>query len=113
VLLEKYLAKRNVTLRVGDKFLPEGAGGSFDAIHRTLTVGSNPTEYEVWHELSHFIQYRKLKPMKYLGQIRTRTFNAPENFVFNMLRGTRRWGLLNEAEQSHAIWYIESYGGPR
>ena len=41
-------------------------------------------------------------------------FNAPEQFVYDMLsNNSRRWGLLSLEEQMHANWYITYYGGIR
>lgn len=64
------------------------------------------------HELSHYIQYKKLGKQKYLELPRTTDFNAPEQFVFDMLENNkRRWfGQLNEAERNHASWYIYKVG---
>ncbi|WP_414852253.1 zincin-like metallopeptidase toxin domain-containing protein [Brevibacillus sp. IT-7CA2] len=121
-LLGKYLEKRGVTLKVGDEFLGAGKGGAFDATNGALYLRSNPTQYEVWHELSHYIQFRKIGKEGYLKLPRTQgqvpmedlsKFNAPEQFVFDMLSHPKRWNMLNEAEQRHANWYIDNFGGIR
>lgn len=67
---EGYLGRRRVTLRVGDEFLPAGKAGGFNAAERTLSLRSNPTQYEVWHEMSHFRQFQKLDPEAYMSQTR-------------------------------------------
>jgi hypothetical protein len=68
----------------------------------------------VWHELSHFRQYQKLGRDAYLDLPRTKDFNAPEQFVFDMLENSpKRWNSLNFDEQQHAIRYIENIGGFR
>ncbi|TQK74530.1 zincin-like metallopeptidase toxin 4 of polymorphic toxin system [Brevibacillus sp. AG162] len=92
-LLGKYLEKRGVTLKVGDEFLPPNKGGAFNANDGELYLRSNPTQYEVWHELSHYIQYRNIGKEAYLKLPRTQgrvpyndltQFNAPEQFVFDI-----------------------------
>lgn len=41
-------------------------------------------------------------------------FNAPEQFVYDMLSNNpRRWGMLSLEEQMHANWYISNFGGIR
>ncbi|MGK5510481.1 zincin-like metallopeptidase toxin domain-containing protein [Brevibacillus formosus] len=122
-LLGKYLEKRGVTLKVGDEFLPPNKGGAFNANDGELYLRSNPTQYEVWHELSHYIQYRNIGKEAYLKLPRTQgrvpyndltQFNAPEQFVFDMLsNSSKRWNMLNEREKQHAIDYILDYGGIR
>lgn len=119
--LESYLSKRGIELKVGDEFLPPGKAGGFDAVTGRLYLKSNPTQYEVWHELSHYIQYQQLGKEAYLNLPRTagiemdlNVFNAPEQFVYDMLSNSpRRWGLLSFEEQMHANWYITNYGGIR
>ncbi|EPY05634.1 Rhs core protein with extension [Paenibacillus alvei TS-15] len=122
-LLNNYLEKRGVKLKVGDEFLPPGKGGGFNYITDELVLRSNPTQYEVWHELSHYIQYKKIGKDAYTNLPRTQgkvpkndlsQFNAPEQFVFDMLSNSeKRWNLLNERERQHAIDYIMEYGGIR
>ena len=119
--LERYLNKRGIQLRVGDEFLPPNKAGGFDAVSGILYLRSNPTQYEVWHEVSHYIQYQRLGKEAYLKLPRTMgealdlgVFNAPEQFVYDMLsNNSRRWGLLSLEEQMHANWYITYYGGIR
>lgn len=107
-VLGRYLEKRGITLKVGDRFVPEGAGGAFDSFERQMLLRENPTRYEVTHELSHYIQYRNLGPSAYQALSR----RAKEQFVFDMLeRSPARWGKLIYAEQQEAIDYILSLGG--
>lgn len=101
---------------VGDEFLPANKAGGFDYNspgRPTLRLRSNPTEYEVWHELGHYIHYRRIGAEAYRNLSRTAQWNAAEQFVFDMLNSTRRWSKLNEAEQMHANQYIEDMGGFR
>ena len=47
----------------------------------------------------------------YAALPRTKEFNAPEQFVFDLLENyQRRWGLLNAQEQLDAIRYLEKIG---
>jgi len=112
--LDSYLEKRGVKLKVGDKHVPLGKAGGFNSEKGILFLRSNPTNYEVWHEVSHFRQYQKIGKEAYLNLPRTKNFNAPEQFVFDMLENSqKRWNALNFEEQQHAIRYIESIGGFR
>ena len=118
--LEKYLGKRGIELKVGDEFLPQNMGGAFDPVNGVIYLRSNPTQYEVWHELSHYIQYQKIGKDAYLALPRTigqnldmKMFNAPEQFVYDMLNNPKRWNRLSLEEQMHANWYITYYGGIR
>jgi len=86
--LEGYLNRRGIELRVGDEFVPFGKAGGFNADQGFLILRDNPTNYEVWHELSHFRQYQKLGKEPYLDLPRTKAFNAPEQFVFDMLENS-------------------------
>ena len=58
-MLGNYLKKRGVTLKVGDEYLPPGKGGGFSYNTDELILRSNPTQYEVWHELSHYCNINK------------------------------------------------------
>lgn len=85
-----------------------------------MLLRSDPTEYEVWHELGHYIQWRKLGADEYLKLVRHTiddpVQDVPEQFVFDFLENSkdRRWYRLTEAEREHAIWYIqEKKGGIR
>lgn len=114
--LSKYLDKRGIKLEINDEFLnSRNANGGFDAVNGKLILKSDATEYEVWHELSHYIQYKKLGKESYLELPRTTDFNAPEQYVFDMLENNkRRWAeQLTEEERIHASEYIYRAGGLR
>ena len=112
--LGRYLERRGVTLKVGDEHLPPGLSGAFARDGSELILGSNPTEYVVWHELSHLRQYQQIGKADYMALRRSRDYNAPEQFVFDMLENSaKRWSALTFAEQQHAIGYIERVGGMR
>ena len=109
--LERLLGRHGIGLRVGDEFLPRFAAGGFDAERGLLLLKNNPTRYEVQHELSHFLQCRRLGRARYSAQSRLQK----EQFVFDMLENNpRRWTGLTTAQREHASWYIvEQLGGVR
>jgi hypothetical protein len=121
--LDNSLEKRGIILKVGDEFLPLGKGGGFNYNTGELILKSNPTQYELWLELSHYIQYKQIGKDTYSKLPRTSgpvpmndltKFNSPEQFVYDMLSNSpKRWNSLNHAEQLHANWYITQFGGVR
>ena len=115
--LGRYLDRRKVTLRVGDEFLPPDKGGGFWARpdgSAELLLRSNPTEYEVWHELGHYRQWQQIGPDKKLYLELPRWSRAkpiqdvPEQFVFDLLENSkeRRWCRFTPEQQQHAIDYL-------
>jgi len=112
--LGRYLERRGVTLKVGDEHLPPGLSGAFARDGSELILRSNPTEYVVWHELSHFRQYQQVGQESYMALPRSLEYNAPEQFVFDALENSpKRWNALTFEEQQHAIGYIQRVGGMR
>jgi RHS repeat-associated protein len=115
-VLRKHLESRGVRLDVGDEFLLPGQAGGF-AVHPSgsarMVLPSNPTEYVVLHELAHYVHWRRIGTEAYLNLPRTTTWNAAEQFVFDMLEHPLRWNRLSPAERQHAIQYIERAGGFR
>ena len=120
--LQPYLERRGVALKVGDDYLPPNMGGGFASFENgkaELVLRSNPTEYEVWHELSHYVQWKKIGPDAYRDLPRWTPKNpiqdVPEQFVFDFLENSkdRRWYRLNFDEQQYAIDYIQRRGGSR
>ncbi len=118
--LGNYLARRGVTLKVGDKYVPPGMGGGFLAKSNgtaELILRSNPTKYEVWHELSHFRHWSNIGADAYRGLPRWSRTNPiqdiPEQYVFDLLENGRHWQLLNDVQRQHAVEYIFSRGGIR
>ena len=108
--LSRYLEKRGVILKVGDEFLDaDKVGGlAYGRCPAELLLRSNPTKYEVWHELGHYIQRQRIGPEAYANLPRYPQ-NVPEQFVFDLLENyQRRWSLLNFEEQQHAIRYVQS-----
>ena len=103
--LQSYMQRRGVEVRLGRE-------NSFDAKTPSgkpqITLKKNPTKYEVWHELLHYRQYKKLGRDNYLAQPRP---VGPEQYVFDNLMIPRRWSLLNELERGDAFDYIKKSGG--
>ncbi len=114
--LQSYLDKRGVDLMVGDEFLEKGQAAGFkiftpgSGIRPQLLLGSSPTEYEVTHELAHYVHYSKIGPEAYWELPRATRWDVPEQAVFDMLEHPARWQRLNPEEQAHAIRYINGKG---
>jgi hypothetical protein len=114
--LASYLDRRGVHVVIGDEYLPRGKAAGFQILpdgQPQFTLGTNPTEYQVWHELSHYLHYRQIGLEAYRALPRSRAWHAAEQFVFDMLERPGRWNRLNFEEQQHAIDYIERIGGFR
>jgi hypothetical protein len=113
--LRRYLAKRGVTLEVGSSELAAGAAGEFRASANgiaRLLLKANPTKELVWHELSHFVQWKNIGPDAYRALPRVFGNNVPEQFVFNTLDTPGRWGRLSLGYREHMVKYItENWGG--
>lgn len=74
-----------------------------------MLLRSDATRYEVWHELNHYLHFKKIGQDAYLSLVRPR---VPEQYVYDAFRqSTRRWGLLNIKEHWDAMLYVESKGG--
>lgn len=120
-LLKQYLHRRGVDLFVGDEYLDFGQAGGF-AIYQdpgrrpAILLGTNPTQYEVWHELSHYLHYRRIGREAYLKLPRSPNGIRvdAEQFVFDMLENNeRRWFGFTDDERIHASTYILENGGIR
>jgi hypothetical protein len=113
--LRKFLDRRKVDLLVGDEYLETGKTGAF-RVPKTgrpqLILSSNPTYYLLWHELSHYIHYRRIGRDAYVNLPREPR-NVAEIAVFTMLDRPHRWMQLSPDEQMHAVNYLESIGGTR
>ena len=113
-MLKRYLAKpgRDIQLLVGDQHVLPGYVGGFDGVGRRLVLRSHPTEYEVWHELGHYLDFRK-KGQEFYNIPALHPRVDKEQVVFDMLENSKRWERLTYEQQQHAIWYIQSVGGVR
>ena len=78
----------------------------------TFYLRADATRYEVLHELSHVLDFRK-GPNAWVRAASNDTLAnlLREQAVFNRLRNSRSWDLLNFQERLHAYGYIKSLGG--
>jgi hypothetical protein len=107
--LEKYLNRRGAELRIDDPKLPSRMRGAYNGRDNVMYLRSDATEYEVWHELSHYLHCKKIGKKEYM---RLKRPTGPEQYVYDQLRGSdRRWKLLTPNERDHAMWYVEASGG--
>jgi hypothetical protein len=112
--LQKLLSKYDVTLvRNADAEL-DAMGKTVNGAFRARANGtgefllrSNPTRYEVAHEFRHFRDFQRLEFQGYrnLGTV------GREQSVYDALRRSRDWNLLNQAERDSAFMYILRKGG--
>jgi hypothetical protein len=114
--LERYLARRNVTLEVGAADLPKNKAGRFiansDNGTARLLLKADPTHELVWHELGHYIHWKSVGPKAYGDLPRVYGNNVPEQFVFDLLDQPGRWDRLSPEYRVHSVEYItEKWGG--
>jgi hypothetical protein len=77
-----------------------------------MVLKSNPTMYEVWHEMAHFRHMKKIGREEYMKLSRKFGNNIPEQYVFDSLENSAKWKVLNPLEKQHARSVIENvYGG--
>jgi hypothetical protein len=76
-----------------------------------LILKAAPTNQLVWHELGHFIQWRRLGPNRYMGLPRVIGNNVPEQFVFDLLERPGRWCRLTPEYRLHMVDYIDNTWG--
>ena len=109
--LANYLARRSVRLDVS----PSVTRASFRALDDGTAVISVPpdvTNETVWHELGHFIHWRRVGPEQYRNLSRDFGNNVPEQFVFDLLERPARWNRLSPEYRELMVDYIENvYGG--
>ena len=107
--LVPYLEKRGVTVmetRGNPSFT-----GNWDGTG-VMRLPANPTELQVKHELSHFIDFRN--QIKQAPTVREGVQNyvdmgrlGREQSVLDHLQNNRVWNQLNDAERSFSIDYVE------
>jgi len=110
--LDWRLLRNKVALSRGaDDLLAEaGAGGMFRVYKdgsATIFLRSNPTRYELLHELKHYEHFLDVGADAFKGISRLNQ----EQFVFDALRRSHHWAGFTAAEQAHALRYIRSLGG--
>ena len=112
--LGRYLSRRSVTLVLDADIELAGNAGAFIA-HRNgtarLLLRTDPTAELVWHELSHFVQWRRVGPEAYMRFPRMSGNHVPEQFVFDLLQRPIRWDRLSPGYRLHMVDYIERLGG--
>jgi len=108
VKLASYLERRGVDLRRGKT----SGFKVFEGDKRpVLVLRKNATQYEAWHEISHYLDYKKLGKADYMNLPRRVGANIPEQNVFESLARPGRWERLNTAEQNHAWNYLRERWG--
>lgn len=77
-----------------------------------MKLPANPTELQVKHELSHYIDFRN--SINQADSVKEGVQNfvdmdrlGREQSVLDRLQNNRIWNQLNEAEQSFSIDYVE------
>jgi len=106
--LGSYLEKRGVDLRRGKT----SGFKVFEGDKRpALVLRKNATQYEAWHEISHYLDYKKIGKADYLNLPRRVGANIPEQNVFQSLARPGRWERLNPTEQNHAWNYLRERWG--
>ena len=80
----------------------------FDDGTGILSLRANPTRYEVLHELSHVLDFRK-NPVEWIRAASNDDLAnvLRETAVFNRLRGSRSWWKLSFAEQLDSLTYVQ------
>jgi hypothetical protein len=73
-----------------------------------MELQRNPTQYMVWHELIHYIQYCRILAPAYRNLPRPM---GHEEFVCDYFRFGKPWNMLNSREQQDAYDYIIDRGG--
>jgi hypothetical protein len=112
-LLGKYLDKRGVDLVID----PNAVGGRFNFITSTgrprFVVGPDVKAEVVWHELGHFIQWRRVGGTEAYRRLPREYGNhVPEQFVFDLLQQPTRWERLSPGYRWDSLKYIiEKWGG--
>jgi RHS repeat-associated protein len=115
--LAQYLAERDVELVPNADALLDSVSTPIEQVNARLQVfedetaklylRSDPTRYEVWHELGHYLDFRD---MGYDAFIRAGDTQLEQN-VYDLLRSPRRWPMLDLFEQDSADLYVLRRGG--
>jgi hypothetical protein len=97
--LVNYLERRNVSVfgTEGNPTFIARADGSGQ-----MLLPANPTELQVKHELSHYLDFKNMGFEAYRDLGRT----AREVSVLERLQGNRLWPRLNQAEQDFSVNYV-------
>jgi hypothetical protein len=107
--LVQYLGKRGVTVwetKGNPKFV-----GKWDGTGE-IHLLANPTELQVKHEFSHYLDFRNQIKQSATTQEGIQNYIdigriGREQSVLNRLQNNRIWNQLNDAERSFSIDYVE------
>lgn len=105
------LGKLGVVVTKDDAALkPRNRAGAFQGFKdgsAKITLRSDPTRYELLHELAHYEHFKSLGFDKYnkLGRVKK------EQYVYDSLRTSHHWCTLTNDERIHAAEYIRRVGG--
>jgi RHS repeat-associated protein len=104
--LGKYLDKRGVDLVIDEAM--KGGVFSVPRVGRPqFIVGPNVGTETVWHELGHFIHWRRVGGSDaYRALPRVPGNNVPEQFVFDLLQQPSRWERLSPKYRVDSECYI-------
>jgi RHS repeat-associated protein len=112
-MLEKFFERRGIPVKIGDEFLDNGQAAGFNTYKdgsAKFVFGSNPTQYEVWHELGHYLHWRG--DPNFANYARQFGDNIPEQRVYDLLsNSSKRWDALSHEEQVHAGRLINEWWG--
>jgi RHS repeat-associated protein len=109
------LSNRVVLSRNADAMLARSQAGGVFRVYKdgsaTMFLASNPTRYELLHELQHYEHFMQIGPQKYLQLGKTAAGQLQlEQFAYDNLR-RYHWGSLTSCEIQHAQDYIRRLGG--
>ena len=106
----RLLRDKIVIYRNSDRFLRGRAATGIFRVYKdgsaAIFLRSDPTHYEVMHELMHCRHFKDIGPPLFSQE----PLLSREQYVYDALR-TRYWKSLNAMEQQHAKAYIRSLGG--
>ncbi len=116
--LARYLEQRRVRLVVGleAEAILQGDVAGFQALGNgsalLLFADLNPAAQVVWHELGHFIHWRRIGYEAYRALPRVVGNNVREQFVFDLLQQPSRWERLTADFRIFSDEYIRiRWGG--
>ncbi len=106
--LGRYLERRGFSLRLDDARLPAEKGGGFIAKSREILLRSDASKSQVWHELSHYLDFKRLGPNAY-GRL-SYPLGREQN-VYDLLRRSRHWDMMSLWDRALLETRIERLGG--
>ncbi len=109
--VERRLLRDKVAIhRDSDRLLRGRAATGIFRVYKdgsaAIFLRSDPTHYEVMHELMHYHHFKDMGAQPFSKE----PLLNREQYVYDALRA-RYWKSLNAMERQHAIAYIRSLGG--